>query len=99
MLSVDEITVSSREKVSEADIILPPAKLPLCATYYPLGFPLRVFSNSRAVMDAAEASWKSFRQKFTHAPLELHIAVQDDDSDSILPPAPVCRLQWDILLC
>jgi hypothetical protein len=100
MLSVDEMKVSSRSIISEGDIILPPVELPLCATFYPLGFPLKVFSNSRAVMDAAEENWKNFRPKFAHAPLELHLAVQDDDdTDSSLLPAPVCHLRWDILLC
>jgi hypothetical protein len=99
-LSADEVKTSSWAGVGEGDSLVQQAELPLRATHYPLGFPLEVFSNSPAVMVAAEESWKNFRQMSTHAPLELHITVQgDDDSDSVLPPAPKCCLQWDILLC
>lgn len=78
--------------------LLPHADLPLHAACFPLGFPLDVFSNSSAVMAAAEKSWRYFQPRFTDIPLELRIQVQGDGDDSTLPPAPACTLQWNILL-
>lgn len=78
--------------------LLPHAELPLRAVYFPLGFPLEVFSNSSTVMTAADRSWKHFQPKFTDPPLELRIQVVDDREGVALPPAPACTMQWNILL-
>jgi hypothetical protein len=100
LLSTHDPRATHGVEIDEAHSLLPQPELPLRATYYPLGFPLEVFSNSPAVMAAAEESWKTYQPKFARAPLELRIAVQGDDgTNSTLPPAPVCSLQWDILLC
>jgi hypothetical protein len=79
--------------------LLPQIELALRATYFPLGFPLDVFSNSPAVIEAAEESWKFFQPKFTHTRMEIRIAVHGDDSDTILPPAPTCCFQSNLMLC
>lgn len=82
----------------EGGPLLPHAELPLHAVYFPLGFPLEVFSNSPAVMTAADRSWKHFQPRFTDPPLELRIQVMDDRECATLPPAPTCTMQWNILL-
>lgn len=80
--------------------LLPQTELPLRGTYFPLGFPLDVFSNSPAVIAAAEESWKFFQPRFTQTRMEIRIAVQsDEDDNSTLPPAPVGCLQSNLLLC
>lgn len=78
--------------------LLPHADLPLRASYFPLGFPLELSSNSSAVMAAAEESWRHVQPKFMDMPLELRIQVQGDESNSTLPPAPACSVHWNILL-
>ena len=80
--------------------LLPQIELPLRATYSPLGFPLDVFSNSPAVLAAAEESWKSFLPKFAHTHMEIRISVQgDENDDATLPPTPVCCMQSNLFLC
>lgn len=78
--------------------LLPRVELPLHAVYFPMGFPLELFSNSTAVIKAAEKSWKHFQPKFMDAPLDLRIQVTEDEDGSTLPSAPSCTLQWNILL-
>src|SRR5215470_11743769 len=100
MLNVDDVDTASCLELSEGDSVLTPVDLPLRATFFPLGFPLEVSTNSSAVIATAEASWKHFRQKFTQAPLELRIKVRvDEDRGTTLPPTPVYSRQWDTLLC
>src|SRR5438309_2880462 len=54
--------------------------------YYPLGFPLRLWSNSSLVMDAAAASWAAFPAAFATPPLEIQVLVEDLPGNG--PPAP-----------
>jgi hypothetical protein len=82
----------------EGSSLVPQLELPLRSVYFPMGFPLEVFSNSATVMAAAADSWKQFRPKFADAPLKLRIQVEGDTKNSSLPPRPVCSLQWNILL-
>lgn len=97
--SIDDRRIGNDVHSVDGTSLLPQAALPLHATFYPLGFPLEVFSNSASVMVAAEESWKDFQPRSTDAPLQLHIQVQgNDDGNSALPPAPICSLQWNILL-
>jgi hypothetical protein len=83
----------------EETTLLPQIDLVLRATYFPLGFPLDVFSNSPAVIAAAEESWKFFQPKFTHTPMEISISVQGEESgNNRLPPAPYCCVQSNLML-
>jgi len=79
--------------------MLSSADFPLQATYFPLGFPLQISSNSPKVMAAAAASWERFAPAFKYLPLEIHLGVTDDVADSCeFPPAPVFRIQGDQLV-
>ncbi len=83
---------------SEADPVLAHAALPLRGIYYPLGFPLEISTNSPAVLEAAEQSWGAFQSRFSRPPLTLRIGVTKDPVDSPdLPPAPVCRVNRNML--
>jgi len=89
--------VNSGQGVEGAPL-LPHAELPLHAVYFPMGFPLEVFSNSAAVMAVAEQSWKHFQPRFTDRSLDLRIQVTDDEDSPTPPSVPSCTLQWNILL-
>jgi hypothetical protein len=52
-------------------------EMPLQAVYYPLGFPLEIATNSRAILEAAEESWGHFRRFFPVPPLQLRIEVSE----------------------
>jgi hypothetical protein len=99
MLSADEAKSGGCSQIADGGSLLLQVDLPLSARFFPLGFPLELLTNSRAVMAAAEKSWQNFRPQFTQHALELRIAVQNDDDTSPLPPAPIYSQQWDTWLC
>src|ERR1044072_1402168 len=73
-------------------------ELPMCATFFPLGFPVEIATNSAAVLAAAEQSWRMFRPQFDHPPLRLELGVTEDKpttADQL--PAPVCRVRGHLL--
>jgi hypothetical protein len=77
----------------------PMPEFSLRENFYPLGFPLRVVSNSPSVLAAAHESWGSFQPTFEHPPLELLMGVKDDqDSADVLPPAPAFSLRGELMM-
>ena len=65
-------------------------------TFYPLGFPLTIETNSEEVLQAASESWCFFGQQFETKPMILSIGVSDGGGNS-LPPAPVFRSRGHLL--
>src|SRR5690242_3187105 len=57
------------------DPILAGFPFPLHGTFYPLGFPLELATNSREVMEAASVGWGLFTQEFDEPPLRLSLGV------------------------
>lgn len=60
-------------------------------TYFPLGFPVTIATNSREVLQAADQCWGRFTQLFERDPIQLRICVSAGDS-SICPPNPTHRM-------
>jgi hypothetical protein len=60
------------------------------ATFYPLGFPLELITNSEAVIAAARQSWGMFGLTYPEAKVKLSITVTDHEEDR-LPPRPMFR--------
>lgn len=54
--------------------------LPLTALFHPLGYPVRLATNSPDVLLAAEESWCDFPQFFSAPPINLRVSVEDDGS-------------------
>jgi hypothetical protein len=68
--------------------------LPLCATFFPLGFPVVIATNSSTVLEAASQSWGKFRTRFDYPPLTLHLEVSSEgDSSSLDLPDPICHVR------
>lgn len=59
------------------------------AIRFPLGFPIRILSNSTAVIRAADRSWKYFHRMFDHESLELRVAVKTGRRTGRVPQAPI----------
>jgi hypothetical protein len=59
--------------------------LPLRRTFYALGFPLELETNSEDVIQAAQEGWGAFTQTFAEAPVRLSVAVAESDSGAALP--------------
>lgn len=65
--------------------------------FFPLGFPLRVRSNSAEALDVCGMKWGYFEQEFDTDPMETHIHVVDTESREC-PPAPSYRVVENTLL-
>lgn len=66
---------------------------------FPLGYPVRLLSNSNKVLAAAEQSWGCFHEMFHCEPLEVLIEErQGADEGATLPPAPAHMLHGHLLL-
>jgi HPr serine kinase-like protein len=79
-------------QITSCDPLLYDIALPLCATYYFLGFPIEISTNSSLVLAAAEESWGMFEKQYSEPPLEIRIGVLPGEG-SDLPPRPKCRGQ------
>jgi hypothetical protein len=78
------------------DIVMYDVALPLRATFFPLGFPVEVATNSEAVIMAARQSWGLFRATSADAPILLNLAVTDDDDEKAVP-RPQFRSQGHLM--
>ena len=76
------------------DPLLHEIDLPLAASYYPVGFPLNLSSNSRHVMEAACEAWGGGGPEFARQPLDIRMVVQPDGALAGEPP--VFRGQGDL---
>jgi len=65
------------------DPILSDFDLPLRATLDPLGFPLRLVTNSMDVIQAAHQAWGPFSQAFDSPPMRLSLGVVDSESSRL----------------
>jgi hypothetical protein len=72
-------------------------ELPLKAIFYPLGFPVKIATNSTDVLAAAGENWKSFQREFDVPPVQLRIAVRTGSINPCLPP-PICRGQRNLVM-
>jgi hypothetical protein len=80
----------------EFDPYLYRAEMPLSAVFYPLGFPVRVSTNSAAVLEAAEESWGVFAREFRTPTIQMTIGVSEGEA-SECPPAPGCRARRNLM--
>ena len=58
------------------DPLLCDLRLGLSGTFYPAGFPLRIATNSRQVLEAAAESWAPFPRAFDTPPMEFRVVVE-----------------------
>ena len=76
------------------DPLLHDVELPLAVDYYPLGFRVRVLSNSPDVQAAAQESWRWYGPEFDRPPLEVRIIVR---AEGELAPEPTFLSQEHII--
>ncbi len=69
--------------------------LPFKETFYPLGFPLEIETNSEEMLIAMAESWHGFMKLFNTPPFRLRVCVLDGHS-SACPPRPIHRIQQHI---
>jgi hypothetical protein len=71
------------------------AELPLTAEFFPLGFPLRLATNSPEVMEAAACAWRAFPPAFPVEPVDLRVVVEAGDET---PVPPLFRAQQHLIV-
>jgi len=62
--------------LSHNDILRIDLNLPLEQTYYPLGYPLRIRTNSREVLQALDETWSGSRQEYDCPPVDFDVVVE-----------------------
>ncbi len=85
-----------REPVEFGDPVMAHARFDRQATFFPLGFPVRISTNSETVLDAARESWGRFTAQFDTEPVRLQIGVIEGESQ-ICPPTPTCRMRGHLV--
>ena len=76
-----------------------PAAFSHAALFHPLGFPVRVLSNSPAILAAAEQSWSCFGPLFDHEPLEVRVGVKFGATHKdALPSEPEFAIKGSLLV-
>jgi len=79
----------------DPDPLLILADLPLVQDFYPLGFPLRLATNSTEVMEAAVCAWGPFSPAFATVPIDMRVLVEP----GVEPPAaPLFRAQRHLIV-
>src|SRR5579862_8375903 len=81
---------------SKEDPLLAGVEMPLQASFYPLGFPLELSTNSRQVIDAAAQSWQLFSRSFDEAPVRISLGVAESGGAQ-LPPLPKFRSRGHLM--
>jgi hypothetical protein len=74
-----------------ADPVLARFCMPFRQTFYPLGFPVLLESNSKEVLHCAAAYWQRFEKLFDIDPILIRVGVRSSASTEC-PPAPRSRV-------
>lgn len=80
------------EPIEFGNPIFATTRFELSETFFPLGFPTTIETNSEAVLEAAGESWNGFLRLFDTEPIRMQIGVTEGES-SICPPTPVERMR------
>ena len=78
------------------DPLLTRVPLDYDAVFYPYGFPVRLRSNSRLTIEAADISWSTYRRKFDCPPLDVRLLIAESNSPGCTEP-PVFRSQGNLV--
>lgn len=84
------MSTSPVEALIGSDPLLRNLEMPLRRTFYPLGFPIEVLTDSYDVLLAADESWAPFDKTFETLALTLRIGITPDNAPAC-PPSPVSR--------
>jgi hypothetical protein len=79
----------------DPDPLLISAELPLVAQFHPLGFPLRLATNSADVIAAATCAWGTFPVAFAVPSIQLRVLVETGDA---APIPPIFRAQQHLIV-
>jgi hypothetical protein len=94
ILSVEQIrtTLAESKPIVLSDPVLARMDLPIRLTFYPLGFPLEISTNSEEIIDKANEIWGHSSKLFDTPTLQMEVSVTEGASGEC-PPAPICRIR------
>lgn len=94
MLTIEEIRAACErsEPIVLGDPMCARIDLPYNETFYPLGFPLEVETNSEEILTAVAESWHGFVKLFDTPPFRFRVLVHEGHSREC-PPRPTPRSQ------
>jgi hypothetical protein len=94
VLSVQEVeaAIANGQQIPQPDTVYANVTFPLVQTFYPLGFPVEISTNSQAILEMAAESWGAFHQDFSIPPVRIQVGVVEGKG-SACPRAPTCRVQ------
>ena len=72
-------------------------ELSLRRTFYPLGFPAQVRTNSEEILCLFEQAWGCLERRFKTDPIEIDVLLTEAESTEC-PPAPVYRIMQSLLI-
>ena len=102
MMTIEEIESACEASTSQALDFLrhleEPPELPLHGTFYPLGFPAEVCTNSPEVLEIAVRTMGNVRESsIRRSPSRVYVHVAEGGSPEC-PPPPKYRFHWPLLL-
>jgi hypothetical protein len=94
MLTIEDIRTACErsEPIVLGDPMSARVELSFNQTFYPLGFPLEVETNSEEILTAVAESWHGFVKLFDTPPFRFRVFVHESSS-SDCPPRPTPRIQ------
>lgn len=84
-------------KESASNLMIEAEELPLCATYYPFGFPARVRTNSARVLEQFEQLWGMFYKLRDTEPIQCDVRFIEESSTAC-PPEPTYHLMLPLVI-
>jgi hypothetical protein len=95
-IKVEAPNEPSRKTVLPKFMMEPP-ELPLCATYFPFGFPAEVRTNSETVLELFGRLWGSFSKQRATEPIRCEVELVEGHGTAC-PRAPVYRLMLPLMM-
>jgi hypothetical protein len=87
---------SMQQPINPNDPLRWDIELLLRGTFYPVGFPVEITTNSYELLAAAEASWGRFAKSFSAPSIQIRLGVLPSAS-TVCPPAPSARGQQNLI--
>jgi hypothetical protein len=84
------VKIEARSSVRPQDALLCDMDLPLCESFYPLGYPIEILTNDARVLESARESFGHARPSRKVPALQLRIGISGE-ADTDCPPAPTRR--------
>jgi hypothetical protein len=100
MLSIEDLesACNASQRIEAPKNVVEPPELPFHATFYPLGFPAVVMTNSGGVLKHYEELWGKFTKQQDTEPIRIEVQVVESSATEC-PPEPTHRYMQPLMMC